>query len=129
MVIDTSALLAILFDEPAAPEIESAISEDSIRLVSAGSALEAAIVVEARFGEYGGRELDLLFHKAQFEVVSFDIEQMACARTAYRRYGKGRSPASLNFGDCFAYALAVTSGEPLLFIGDDFARTDVNAVL
>jgi len=90
--------------------------------------LEAAIVVEARFGEAGGRELDILLHKAGIELVAFDAEQMELARHAYRRFGKGRHEASLNFGDCFAYALSRRSSEPLLFVGDDFGKTDIEAV-
>jgi len=129
MVLDTSAVLAILFDEPAAAAIETAIEADSVRLMSAASALEAAIVVEARYGEPGGRELDLLLHKAKIDLVSFDIAQFELARLAYRRFGKGRHPAGLNFGDCFAYALSQRSGEPLLFTGDDFSRTDIAGAL
>ena len=125
MVLDTSAVLAILFNEPEAAAIETAIEGDSVRLMSAASALEAAIVVEARYGEPGGRELDLLLHKARIDLVSFDSAQVELARHAYRRFGKGRHPAGLNFGDCFAYALSRRSGEPLLFTGDDFSRTDI----
>ena len=128
MVLDTSAVLAILFDESEAPSIEAAIENDPIRLMAAPSALEAAIVVEVRYGEAGGRELDLLFHKAGIELVAFDAEQMEIARHAYRRFGKGRHEAALNFGDCFAYALSRRSGEPLLFVGDDFDKTDVAVV-
>ncbi len=87
--------------------------------------LEASIVVEARLGEAGGRELDLLMHKAQIEVVAVTVEQLDVARHAFRTYGKGRHPAGLNYGDCFAYALSKTSGEPLLFKGNDFNQTDV----
>jgi len=82
-------------------------------------------VGEARYGEPGGRELDLLLHKAKIDLVSFDIAQFELARLAYRRFGRGRHPAGLNFGDFFAYALSRRSGEPLLFTGDDFSRTDV----
>jgi len=125
MVLDTSAVLAILFNEPEATAVEAAIEADPVRLMSAVSALEAAIVVESRYGEPGGRELDLLLHRARIDMVSFDAAQIELARRAYRRFGKGRHPAGLNFGDCFAYALSQRSGEPLLFTGDDFARTDV----
>ncbi len=128
MVLDTSAVLAVLFDEPAAPSIEAAIEADAIRLMAAPSALEAAVVVEVRYGEAGGRELDLLLHKAGVEIVAFDREQMELARHAYRRFGKGRHQAALNFGDCFAYALSQRSGEPLLFVGDDFGKTDIVVV-
>jgi ribonuclease VapC len=125
MVIDTSALVAILYDEPDAEQFEIAIESDPTRLMSTASVLETSIVVEARFGETGGRELDLLLHKARVEIVAVTIEQMEMARHAFRTYGKGRHPAGLNYGDCFAYALSKTSGEPLLFKGDDFNQTDV----
>ncbi|MCG3191043.1 MAG: Ribonuclease VapC [Thermoanaerobaculia bacterium] len=129
MVIDTSALLTILLDEAGAEAVELALASDPTRLVSAASALEAMIVVEARFGEPGGRELDLLLHKAQIDIVAFDAGQLETARAAFRRFGKGRHSAGLNFGDCFSYALARTSGEPLLFVGKDFSRTDIVPVL
>ncbi len=128
MVIDTSALLAILRGEPEAPLFEAAVEADPVRLVSAGSLLEAAIVVEARYGPTGGRELDLLVHKAGIEVVPVTPEQVELGRHAFRTYGKGRHAAHLNYGDCFAYALSKHSGEPLLFKGDDLARTDVQRV-
>ena len=129
MVIDTSALIAILGDEPEALRFEAAIVSDPVRLVSAGTLVETSIVIEARYGEAGGRELDLLLHKAQIEVVPFDQEQAEMARDAYRRYGKGRHAAALNYGDCFAYALCAVRGEPLLFKGDDFGQTDLRSAL
>lgn len=125
MVIETSALVAILFDEPDAEHFEIAIESDPRRLMSTASVLETSMVVEARLGEAGGREFDLLLHKAQIEIVAFSAAQLEMARHAFRTYGKGRHPAGLNFGDCFAYALSKTSGEPLLFKGNDFAQTDV----
>ncbi len=125
MVLDTSALLALLFNEPEADDIEVAIDEDPVRLISAASYVETAIVVEARLGEAGGRELDLLLHKASIETVAVTAEQADAARAAWRRFGRGRHEAGLNFGDCFAYALSATSGEPLLFKGGDFAKTAV----
>jgi ribonuclease VapC len=125
MVIDTSVLVAILCDEPDAPLFEAAIESDATRLISAATLLETAIVIEARFGEDGGRELDLLIHKAQIEIAPFDQEQAEIAREAYRTYGRGRHPAALNYGDCFAYALSAVRGEPLLYKGDDFAKTNV----
>ena len=128
MVIDTSALLAILFGEPEAERIARAIAADGRRLVSAFTLLEASVVVEARKGEAGGRELDLLLHRASVDVVPLQTEQAEAARRAWRQFGKGRHPAGLNLGDCCAYALARHAGEPLLFKGDDFARTDVQAV-
>ncbi len=128
MVLDTSAVLAVLFDEPERPAFTLLIEADPVRLMSAGSLLESALVVEARRGEPAGRELDLLLHRAEVQVVPVDSEQVALARAAWRRYGKGRHPASLNFGDCFAYALAALSGQPLLFTGKDFPQTDIAAV-
>jgi ribonuclease VapC len=129
MVLDTSALLALLLDEPEAEAFRGAVEEDTTRLVSAATLLEAALVIEARKGEPGGRELDSLIHKAEIEVVVVDAEHVSEARRAYRRFGKGRHAAELNFGDIFAYALARTSGEPLLFKGDNFTKTDVARVV
>jgi ribonuclease VapC len=125
MVLDTSALLALLLDEKEAESFREAVEEDPTRLVSAGTLLETGIVIESRKGEAGGGELDLLLHKADITIVAVDADQVSEARRAYRRYGKGRHAAGLNFGDVFAYALARTSGEPLLSTGDDFARTDI----
>lgn len=128
MVIDTSAVAALLFNEEEAPRLELAVERDPVRLLSAGSFLEAAIVVEARYGEPGGREFDLLLHAAQIEIASVDESQAEIARRAYRRWGRGQHRAGLNYGDCFAYALSKTSGEPLLCKGDDFTLTDANLV-
>jgi ribonuclease VapC len=129
MVFDTSALLALLLDESEAEEFRAAVEEDTTRLVSAATLLETAIVIEVRKGEPGGRELDSLIHKAEVVVVPVDVEHVAEARRAYRRFGKGRHAAGLNFGDVFAYALARTSGERLLFKGDDFGKTDIGRVI
>jgi ribonuclease VapC len=128
MVIETSALVAMLTDEPDAQRFEAAVEADPVRLMSTASYLEAAIVIEQRFGEPGGRELDLWLHRADVDLVSVDAEQAEVARSAYRRFGKGRNRAGLNYGDCFAYALAKVSGEPLLYKGDDFANTDIGVV-
>jgi ribonuclease VapC len=129
MVIDTSALLALLLDEPEAEALRTAVEDDTTRLVSAATLLETALVIGARKGEPGGRELDLLIHKAEIVVVPVDTEHVSEARKAYRRFGKGRHAAGLNFGDLFAYALARSSGEPLLFKGDDFSKTDIGRVI
>jgi ribonuclease VapC len=126
MVIDTSAMVAIALNEPEATEFEQRIADDPVRLISAATALEVTIVLETRLGDAGGREFDLWLHKVGAEVVPVDTEQMDAARRAWRRYGKGRHPAALNFGDCFSYALALTRSEPLLFKGEDFARTEIN---
>jgi len=125
MVIDTSALIAMLSDEPGAEDLEAAVEADPVRLMSTASFLEAAIVIESRYGEPGGRELDLWLHRAAVNLVSLNVEHAETARLAYRQFGKGRHVAGLNYGDCFAYALAKISGEPLLFKGNDFTRTDI----
>jgi ribonuclease VapC len=125
MVLDTSALLALLLEEPEAEAFRAAVEADETRLVSAATLLETAIVIETRKGEPAGRELDLLMHKAKIVVVAADADHVAEARRAYRRFGRGRHPAGLNFGDVFSYALSRVSGEPLLFKGDDFEKTDV----
>lgn len=124
MVIDTSALAAILFREPERQKFLQAIVADEQRLVSAATMLETGIVVETRRGEAGGREFDLFAVRAALKVVPFDAEQLEIARSAWRKYGKGRHPAALNFGDCLAYALAKWTGEKLLAKGTDFASTD-----
>ncbi len=125
MVLDTSALVAVLFDEPERGELTARIVAADRRLLSAATLVEAGILVEARRGEAAGRELDLLLHRAGVLCVAVDEQQARFARAAWRRFGKGRHPAALNYGDCFSYALARVTGEPLLFKGDDFARTDV----
>ena len=128
MVIDTSAIIAILLGEPEARTFADAIAADPKRLVSVFSLLETGIVVEAKKGEAGGRELDLLIHRAGIKIVEMDSGQADLARSAWRSFGKGRHPAGLNIGDCCAYALSKYSGEALLFKGDDFSKTDVEAV-
>jgi ribonuclease VapC len=96
-------------------------------MMSTASYLEAAILIESRFGESGGRELDLWLHRASVNLVAVDADQAEAARAAYRQYGKGRHRAGLNYGDGFSYALAKVSGQPLLFKGDDFGQTDIVA--
>lgn len=125
MVIDTSALAAILFREPERQKFLDAIVADGERLVSAATMLETGMVVEGRQGEAAGREFDLFAVRAGLKIVSFDEEQLEIARSAWRKYGKGRHSAGLNFGDCLSYALAKSTGEPLLAKGTDFASTDV----
>ena len=126
MVIDTSAIVAIALNEPDAAELEVRIADDPLRLISAATVLEATVVLETRLGDAGGREFDLWLLKIGAEIVPVDAEQADAARRAWRRFGKGRHAAALNYGDCFSYALALTRGEPLLFKGEDFAKTDVN---
>lgn len=129
MVIDTSAVIAILLDELERDRYVDAIVADPIRLISAVNALEAGLVIEARKGAQGGREFDLLLHRAKISIVPFTDEHIEEARVAWRRYGKGKHAAGLNFCDCCSYALAKVSGQPLLFKGDDFTKTDVSACL
>ena len=128
MVVDTSALLALLFHEQEAERVADAIATDARRLASAFTVLEAGIVVEARKGEPGGRELDLLLRRIELESVPLTASLVEVARDAWRRFGRGKHPASLNIGDCCAYALARVSGEPLLFKGANFSSTDVAVV-
>jgi len=128
MVIDSSAIIAVLLNEVNAAHIAQAIESSSQRLLSAANLLEASIVIESRKGEAGGRELDLLLYRAAIEVVAVDQDQAEIARIAWRRFGKERHPAGLNYGDCFAYALARARQLPLLFQGDDFSRTDIDGV-
>lgn len=129
MIIDTSAVLAILLNEPERGALVDAVAEDQVRLMSAVNALEAAVVIEARKRESGGREYDLLLHQAKVDIVPFTLEHMEEARNAWRRFGKGNHPAGLNFCDCCAYGLSRVSGEPLLFKGVDFTKTDVRAAI
>lgn len=128
MVIDTSALVALLGMEVEAARLAAAIESDATRLISAASVVEAALVIESRYGPDGGRELDLLIAKAGLSVEPVTAQQAEIAREAWRRFGKGRHAASLNFGDCFSYALAKVTGEPLLFKGTDFPKTDLAVV-
>jgi ribonuclease VapC len=128
MVIDTSALIAMLTGEAEAEAFAAAIGEDQKRLISAFTALETAIVIEAKKGEAGGREFDLLIHRAEITIVPMDGEQFELARSAYRKFGKGHHAAGLNIGDCCTYALAIYAGEALLFKGDGFSKTDIQSV-
>lgn len=128
MVIDTSALIAILQDEPERAAFNKAIEAAERRALSVVSFVEASMVIETRYGADGVRDLDLLIAKARIELVAVDTDQAHAARNAFRVYGKGLHPAGLNFGDCFPYALARTEGEPLLFKGLDFSMTDVAVV-
>jgi ribonuclease VapC len=125
VVIDTSALVAIFLSEPERQRFLDDIIAAETRLVSAATVLEAGIVLEARRGESAGREFDLFVVRANLQIIPVDAEQAELARSAWRRYGKGRHPAGLNFGDCFSYALAKATGEPLLAKGTDFASTDL----
>ncbi|MBI4322373.1 MAG: type II toxin-antitoxin system VapC family toxin [Chloroflexi bacterium] len=126
MIIDTSAVLAILRDEPEARSCAEAIAQATTRRISAASFLEAAIVTDASHDPISSRRFDDLLKVADIVVEPVTEEQARRGREAYRDFGKGSGhQAQLNFGDCFAYALAKVTGEPLLFKGDDFAQTDV----
>jgi len=125
MVIDTSALVAIFLSEPERQSFLDQIIAAETRLISAAAVFETATVLEARRGEAAGREFDLFVVRANLQIIPVDAEQADLARSAWRRYGKGRHPAALNFGDCFSYALAKATGEPLLAKGTDFALTDI----
>ncbi len=127
MIVDTSAVLAILLQEADARRYAEAIRTASRSRMSVANVLEASIVVESRGGAAAGRELDIFLNRAGMELVPVTTEHVDSARHAWRRFGKGNHPASLNFGDCFAYALADVSGESLLFKGDDFSQTDIRA--
>lgn len=129
MVIDTSALVAIFAGEPESRDFIDAIEAAESRLISAATFVEISMVIESRHGAEGVRDLDLFLARAGIETVSVDAEQAVAARRAFSRYGKGRHPAGLNYGDCFSYALASTRREPLLFKGDDLARTDQRAAV
>lgn len=127
MVIDTSALIAILFGEPEAKAFSDAISADGTRIVGAPTLVEASAVMLARKGPQGEIALDALLQRLSVSVVPMSPEAAAFARSAYARFGKGvGSPGVLNYGDCLSYGVAKATGEPLLFKGDDFPQTDVS---
>jgi len=128
MVIDSSALVSILLAEPDRLSLELAIEADPVRLVSAVTKLEASMVLIGREGQDGRGRLDRLLARMTVTIVPFDDHQSEIARDAFARYGKGRHPAGLNFGDCAAYALSIAEAEPLLFKGTDFGATDVTVV-
>jgi ribonuclease VapC len=125
MIIDTSAIIAILWDEPERNAFNEAIAQAALCQMSAATFVEAAMVVEASRGYEGSRDFDLFLAAAGIEIVPVDADQAEIARQAFRNYGKGRNPAGLNYGDCFSYALAKITGLPLLFKGDDFSQTDI----
>jgi ribonuclease VapC len=129
MVIDTSAIVAILFGEAEAEAFAETIEATPVRLMSVASALEATIVIESELGAEGGRELDALLQTIRISIEPVTTQQLAAARHAFRNFGKGRHPAALNFGDCFSYGLSKSTGEPLLFKGQDFAQTDIDHAL
>jgi ribonuclease VapC len=125
MVVDTSALIAVLQSEHGAERLARALHRAPVLRISAVAMVEASIVLLPRLGEAGVLRLDALLKELAIEVVPVTRATAELARDAFRRYGKGRHPAALNFGDCFSFALAMERGETLLFVGDDFSRTDV----
>ena len=125
MIVDTSALVAILFDESDAGYYLRMVTEAPRCSMSAANYLESTIVVERRLGALGGQELELFVNRTPIYLEPVTLDQAEAARQAWRRFGRGNHPARLNYGDCFAYALSKVSGEPLLFKGMDFARTDI----
>ena len=126
MIVDTSAVLAVLFDEPDAERYVRALAGASRCRMSVVSFLEAAIVLESHTAAAAGQDLDLLLERAPIELEPVTLEHAQAARLAWRRFGRGNHRAALNFGDCFAYALAEATREPLLFKGQDFALTDID---
>jgi ribonuclease VapC len=127
MVIDTSAVVAILQDEPERRRFNEAIEAAETRLLSVASFIETSIIVETRYGSDGIRDLDIFIAKAQIELITVDVEQAHLARQAFREFGKGRHAAGLNFGDCFSYALARSHSDSLLYKGADFGKCDVDS--
>ena len=129
MVVDTSALLAVLLAEPEAEDFLQAFQASQVKLISTATLVEAKIVVAGALGEPGLQHLDLLLQKADIDPVPLHLEQVHWALHGWRHFGKGRHRAALNLGDCFSYALAMATGEPLLFKGNDFGLTDVAIAL
>lgn len=127
MVIDTSAIVAILRNEPEAVRLERALVADQIRLVPATCVLEARMVLVSRRGEHALAEIDLWLKKIEAAIIAVDADLVDLATQGWLTYGKGRHPAALNFADCISYALSKRADEPLLFIGNDFAQTDIEA--
>ena len=129
MVVDTSAVVAILLREPEADSFAGMVVDSPLRVMSVVTRVELSFVVEGRLREAGRTDLEQLLRDLRIELAAVTPEQAEIAIEAFRRYGKGRHPAGLNIGDCFAYALAKATGHPLLFKGDDFAQTDIRPAL
>lgn len=128
-VLDTSAIVAILFDEPEQVQFSQQIERTSLRLISAVTRVELSCVVEGRKGIAGRGVVEQFFALTKVETVAVTAEQAEIAIGAFRRFGRGRHPARLNLGDCFSYALAKATDQPLLFKGDDFSQTDIRAAV
>jgi ribonuclease VapC len=129
MILDTSAVLAIVLGEPGFEVFVDAIASAPSCRISAASFVEASILTESRIGDQGVRQCDSFFRTSCISVEPVTEDQALLARQGYSDYGRGRHPAGLNFGDCFAYALAKATGEPLLFKGEDFRQTDIQPAL
>jgi ribonuclease VapC len=127
MVIDTSAVVAALLGEPSAERFVRALNEGPSLSMSAASVLETSLVIDSRLGHSVATALDRWLERSQVEVVVVTRRHVEVAREGFRRFGKGRHPAGLNFGDCFSYALAKVSGDSLLFQGNGFSKTDIVA--
>ena len=125
MIVDTSALVAIAMSEPHATRLLKKLHAAPHRRVSVATVLEACLVLVGRLGDVGKSDLDALVRQLDLELIPVDIEQCRIAQEAAIRFGRGRHAAALNYGDYFSYALATVTNEPLLCVGDDFARTDV----
>ena len=129
MILDSSAVVAIVLGEPGFEVFVNAIAAAPICRISAASFVEASIIAESRMGDQGIRQCDAFFRDSGISIYPLTEDQALLARQGYSDYGKGRHPAGLNFGDCFSYALAKSTGEPLLFKGDDFWQTDIQPAL
>ena len=129
MIVDTSALLSVLLDEPEAGRVLEAMVDAPVLRISAANWLEIGMIVEEHGGRLASLRLDEFVRVAGIEIAPVSVEQAAAARAAWRYFGRHKHSARLDFGDCFAYALAKTQGEPLLFTGDDFSRTDIEPAL
>jgi ribonuclease VapC len=125
MILDTSAVSAIFFNEPEGDHFLQMIRDADRCRISAANFVELSMVIEGQLGPEGGRQLDMFFRRAEIVIEMVTVEQAHLARQAFLDFGKGRHAAQLNFGDCFAYALAKATGEPLLFKGMDFNKTDI----
>lgn len=125
MIVDSSAMVAILLEEPEGHRLDVAILNSASPSMSSGNYLEISMILQSRRGIEGIRDLDLQIFRFGIRVIPFTESHAKVARDAFRRYGKGRHPAQLNFGDCVAYALAKETGEELLFKGTDFSQTDI----
>ena len=129
MILDTSALVAILYKEPEAAAFAQAIHDADVCRMSVANYVELAMVVKSQLGSGGMQQAQAFFRRAAIAIEPVTIEHGELARQAFLDFGKGRHKACLNFGDCFSYALAKATGEPLLFKGNDFIQTDIEAAL